>query len=64
MHFSEDQEGQLHEKLKECCNQVCQSQKVADEKIRKSVNISVMVILISNKYNPRFTVKELFNTTI
>ena len=38
--------------------------KVADEKIRKSVNISVMVILISNKYNPRFTVKELFNNNI
>ena len=38
--------------------------KVADENIRKSVNISVMVILISNKYNPRFTVKELSNNNI
>ena len=32
--------------------------------IRKSVNISVMVISISNKYKPRFTVKELFNITM
>ena len=38
--------------------------KVADEKIRKSVNIYVMVILISNGYNPGFTIKELFNNNI
>ena len=38
--------------------------KVANGDVGKLLNISVMVISISNKHNPRFTVKELFNNNV